>query len=89
MAQFPVSFEGSASVFQASIQTTGGSFPADMGTVIEILPDVYQGEYEITPSAEAQIIPAGGMNLARDITVNPIPQNYGLITWNGSYLTVS
>lgn len=89
MAQFPVSFEESASVFQASIQTTGGSFPADMGTVIEILPDVYQGEYEITPSAEAQIIPAGGMNLARDITVNPIPQNYGLITWNGSYLTVS
>ena len=27
--------------------------------------------------------------MASDVTVNPIPSNYGLITWDGSVLTVS
>jgi hypothetical protein len=27
--------------------------------------------------------------VTRNIVINPIPSNYGLITWNGSTLTVS
>lgn len=49
----------------------------------------YKGEYEITPSAETQTLDTAGLRLTRPVTVNPIPQNYGLITWNGSFLTVS
>ncbi len=47
-------------------------------------------EKEITPSAEEQlIIPDDGFKGISAITVHAIPNNYGLITWNGSFLTVS
>lgn len=49
----------------------------------------YHGEYEVTPSAETQTLATQGKNLEQDIVINPIPSNYGLITWNGSTLTVS
>lgn len=49
----------------------------------------YEGEYEVTPTQETQTIPIQGMLATHNITVNPIPGNYGLITWNGSTLTVS
>lgn len=49
----------------------------------------YSGIYEWTPTQETQTIPISGKTAARNITINPIPSNYGLITWNGSTLTVS
>ena len=49
----------------------------------------YEGVYDFTPSAETQTIPINGKTATQDITINPIPQNYGLITWNGATLTVS
>lgn len=49
----------------------------------------YEGNYSVTPTTETQILPTSGKLLARDVTVNPIPSNYGLITWSGSILTVS
>lgn len=60
----------------------GGSFYA-IGT------PYYEGEYTITPSAETQVLPIAELRASQDITVHPIPSNYGLITWNGSVLTVS
>lgn len=51
--------------------------------------DPYTGEYTVTPSAETQVIPTNGLRMTDNITVNPIPNNYGLITWNGSTITVS
>lgn len=48
----------------------------------------YTGEYEVTPSAETQTLNTEGLRLTRNVTVNPIPQNYGLITYNGAVLTV-
>lgn len=49
----------------------------------------FTGEYVITPSNEAQTISIGGKTAKQNITINPIPSNYGLITWDGSTLTVS
>lgn len=49
----------------------------------------YTGEYTITPSAETQILETADMLMTNNITINPIPTNYGLITWNGYTLTVS
>ncbi len=49
----------------------------------------YEGEYEITPSNEVQTIPIANFIATQDIVINPIPQNYGLIGWNGSFLTIS
>lgn len=49
----------------------------------------FDGPYEYTPSAEAQTIQVNGKQADQDITIDPIPNNWGLITWNGSVLTVS
>ena len=49
----------------------------------------YSGVYEVTPSLETQVLNTAGSLLDQNITVNPIPSNYGLITWDGSVLTVS
>lgn len=59
-------------------------------TVPEVVePPHYVGPYEVTPTQSAQTISTAGMMLTQDIMVNPIPNNYGLITWNGSTITVS
>ena len=49
----------------------------------------YTGPTEITPSTETQILDTTLKTVINNIVINPIPQNYGLITWNGSKLTVS
>lgn len=49
----------------------------------------YTGEYTVTPSAETQTLETNGLRMTDNITINPIPSNYGLITWNGSTITVS
>lgn len=49
----------------------------------------YEGAYEFTPTDQIQTIPVAGQTPVQDIIINPIPSNYGLITWNGSTLTVS
>ena len=49
----------------------------------------YTGSYEITPCAEEQTIGTAARVFDRDITIKPIPSNYGLVTWDGSTITVS
>lgn len=55
----------------------------------EFISVFYDGDYSVTPSAERQTLQTQGLAMRQDITIEPIPSNYGLITWNGSYLTVS
>ena len=50
---------------------------------------VYDGSVEVTPSTEEQVIHTDHRMVLSDITINPIPSNYGLITWDGSTITVS
>ena len=50
---------------------------------------IYDGPTTVTPTRETQILETYGKAMDDNITVNPIPSNYGLITWNGSILTVS
>ena len=49
----------------------------------------YSGSTEFTPTDSVQVIEAAGFLFEENITINAIPSNYGLITWNGSTLTVS
>ena len=49
----------------------------------------YTGQTEVTPSAEEQILYTANKTVLENIVINPIPSNYGLISWNGSTLTVS
>lgn len=78
--------------------TSGGqlsgsvSSPAAVkASVSPVLPitGIYGGPYEVTPAQSSQTLSTEKMILAHNIVVNPIPSNYGLITWDGSTLTVS
>lgn len=51
--------------------------------------DVYEGPYEATPTQFTQTLSTEGFTMAQDVIIHPIPSNYGLITYNGSILTVS
>lgn len=50
---------------------------------------VYHGATEFTPTEQTQTVAVSGYRMEQNITINPIPSNYGRITWNGSVLTVS
>lgn len=49
----------------------------------------HPGPYEATPSSVEQLFEVAGKRMVQDFTVHAIPSNYGLITWNGSVITVS
>lgn len=49
----------------------------------------YDGPYEVSAARWAQVLPTAGRVMTADLTVRPIPSNWGLITWDGSTLTVS
>ena len=74
-------------------QGLAGQLSGDNGLTGGLAPlkiySVYTGVTEVTPSASTQTLSTAGLVVQSDITVNPIPSNYGLITWNGSFLTVS
>jgi len=57
--------------------------------VVNATADEYDGPYDATPSSAAQTFATTGKLMTADFVVNPIPSNYGLITWNGATLTVS
>lgn len=61
---------------------------ASLVTAVDTRP-AWTGELEYTPTDETQVIQAAGHVFGDNITINPIPSNYGLITWDGSVLTVS
>ena len=49
----------------------------------------YPGPYEVTPTQETQVLRTAQKVAQRNIVVNPIPHDWGHITWDGSVLTVS
>lgn len=51
--------------------------------------DYYDGEYAITPQAEEIVLGTKDKLMSEDVVIAPIPNNYGLITWDGATLTVS
>ena len=49
----------------------------------------YQGPYQATPSSTAQVLETAGLFMEENVVIEPIPQQYGLISWDGNTLTVS
>lgn len=48
----------------------------------------YMGEYNFTPTNETQEIPTADKTLTQNIIINPIPSNYGLVSYDGSILSI-
>ena len=43
----------------------------------------YDGPYEFTPGEETQIAPTAHKVLVENIVINPVPDNYARMAWNG------
>lgn len=77
---------------QISINAKTPKIDAELSTPIVkeyVERDPYTGDYTVTPSAETQTLLTKNKRMTDHIVINPIPSNYGLITWNGATLTVS
>lgn len=46
----------------------------------------YGGEYTITPTEETQTLNTHGLRMSSDVIVNPIPDNYARMSWDGTTL---
>lgn len=80
----------SAQAFSFTVSQETLSFELDVGTTIQpISGEHYEGPTEVIPAAEAQTLSTEGLFVDHDITIAPIPSNYGRISWDGSALTVS
>ena len=73
-----------------SMRVSGGSARIKPGTGAAYVkpPSTYDGPYTVTPSEETQVLPTDAAVLGGDITVGPIPSNYGRISREGNILLV-
>lgn len=69
------------------IGESGGT--VDIRSISSVGAVPYDGPYEVVPSGVAQVLGTDGKMMNGDLVVAPIPSNYGLVTWDGSVLTVS
>lgn len=66
------------------------SVNAEMATLIRTTNyEEYTGETSITPSAVPQVLQTRERVVLDNITIAPIPSDWGHIAWNGAVLTVS
>lgn len=81
----------SDSIITATAEVTGNiTAEAQLTTVVRSANyNEYTGAYEFTPTTETQTIPTDHLVVMDNIVIDPIPSNYGLITWDGSTLMVS
>ena len=59
----------------------------DLPEIVELEP--YVGPYSFEPSDQTQVVEIADKRALNNIIINPVPSNYGKITWDGSVLTVS
>ena len=71
------------------IESTTSQINIDVSSIAASEHEFYREAYEVTPSAEAQVLSTKFKLMTDDLTIGAIPSNYGLITWNGAVLTVS
>lgn len=90
MIRIPVTFIESSDTIPVTLLSGDCSIPVSFEDLqVRKVPMVLQ-TLSVTPTAGAQTFtPASGVDGYSQVTVEAIPQNYGLITWNGAVLTVS
>ena len=81
--------EGGGSATLKVGEPTSATFAASQYVPYVPVLERWEGPYEVTPQATAQVLATSGLQMASDLTIGPIPSNYGLVTWDGSTLTVS
>lgn len=76
--------------FNPRFTDTDQSFSLNFGE-FNVIRDAewWDGEYEITPSNETQTLATKDKAMRENLVINPIPNNYGLITYNGYEIRVT
>ncbi len=94
MAYYVTSDDNLTAIADA-IREKGGTveeleFPNEFISAIEVISTELPTQTKsATPSESAQVIEPDEGHTLSEVTVAAIPSNYGLITWNGTTLTVS
>ena len=88
-ADIPMAVSTSEQVFDLQMDA-GRTIGMEVDTVVvsAIGEQHYQGETEITPGEDEQVLATAGTVVDEDIRVAAVPSNYGRIAWNGSALLV-
>lgn len=90
MITIPMQVSVSRVQIPVGVAVSAVDLPVGIGAAYQMRDgEIYEGSYEFTPTQETQYAPTGGKVLLEDIKINPIPNNYGLITYNGAIITVS
>lgn len=85
-----VSLDIEASTVEIDVQPSGRvSIDAEQYVPMRPKAIIYDGSYEVTPSQAAQTLPTRGKLMDVDLVVQPIPNNYGRISYSGGIMTVS
>lgn len=86
----PMTVSVDAETIPMSVALDAVVLPMMIGVAVNAntIPD-YTGEYVFTPTQGTQTVYIEDKRATQNILINPIPSNYGLITWNGNVLTVS
>lgn len=84
-----VSFFESDNSFQVRFNSSEDRISVKFDSFIGTSGEPYEGPYTFTPTQSTQIVLSKSKTLSDNITINPIPSNYGLITFSGFELTVS
>ena len=90
MIAVPMTVSASGQTIPVSVSCGDKTVQAAIGASYHMGKDApYTGPYQFTPSAQQQVIPTAKTAVDQDIIIDPIPSNYGLITYNGAFITVS
>lgn len=73
----------------SAVTARAPAYSVDVETGILAGGTPYGGEYTVTPGEERQILPTASKLMGQDMVIEPIPSNYGLITYDGSTIMVS
>lgn len=57
-------------------------------SVRPIISDTYDGDYTVAAGEETQILRTNGLLMTDDLTIEPVPSNYGRLAWSGLGLRV-
>ena len=90
MITIPMQVSVSDVLLPVAVAVSDIEIPIGVATSYQIIEgEMYDGPYEFTPTQETQTAQTADKVLLENIIIHPIPQNYGLITWNGAVITVS
>ena len=86
----PMSLQENESLISMELTEAEELIPMSFSAPIQFIENVnyYDGAYSFTPSSAAQTIEIQDLTARQNITIEPIPSNYGRITYNGATLIV-